>query len=127
MGRTEEFEKPEERPPAIPSAIPRLGPSVVLEGDFSAAEDIHIQGCLKGAIRLQNASLYIDRKARVEASVSAKDVYVYGTLIGPIQATGRVFLSSEADMKGDISAARLSVENGARFRGGVLTGQNKEG
>jgi cytoskeletal protein CcmA (bactofilin family) len=73
---------------------------------------------------LKEASLFIDRKAQVEATVAARDVYVYGTVIGTIQATGRVFLSAEADMKGDISAARLSVEDGARFRGGVVTGKS---
>ncbi|MHB8054098.1 MAG: bactofilin family protein [Candidatus Aminicenantales bacterium] len=124
MGR-EEIEKSGDTHPDIPPSVPRLGSTVVFEGDFSSAEDIVIQGRVKGSLRLQNASLYIDRKALVEASVSAKDVFVYGTMIGPIQAGGRVFLAAEADMKGDINADRLSVECGARFRGGVMTGQGK--
>jgi cytoskeletal protein CcmA (bactofilin family) len=126
MARIEELGKPDESRPAIPSALPRLGPSCAVEGDFTAAEDIVIQGRFKGTLRLKDASLYIDRQARVEASVSAKDVFIYGTLIGPVQASGRVFLAAEADMKGDICAARLSVADGARFRGGVVTGKPVE-
>ena len=44
---------------------------------------------------------------------------IYGTLIGPVQATECVFLSAESEMKGDIAAARLFVQDGARFRGSV--------
>jgi cytoskeletal protein CcmA (bactofilin family) len=127
MSRNEEVEKFGDPRPAIPANIPRLGTSGVFEGDFSAAEDFLVQGRFKGTLRVPEANLYVDRNARIEAAVSAKDVYIYGTLIGPIQASGRVFLAAESDVKGDISAARLSVENGARFRGGVLTGQAKAG
>ena len=125
MGRTEELEKSGEPRPAIPSGLPRLGTTGVIEGDFSATEDFLIQGRFAGSIKLAESNLSIDRNARVEASVAARDVYVYGILVGPIQASGRVFLAAEADVKGDITAARLSVENGARFRGGVLTGSAK--
>jgi cytoskeletal protein CcmA (bactofilin family) len=125
MGRMDGPKKSGDSAPAIPANLPRLSSTVVFEGDFSSTEDLLIQGQFKGSLRLQNANLYIDRKARVEATVSAGNVYVYGTLIGPIQATGCVFLSAEADMKGDIAAARLFVEDGARFRGGVQTIQTK--
>jgi len=125
MSRTDELEKNGDSRPALPSNLPRLGTTGVFEGDFSAAEDFLVQGRFKGSLRLPEANLYIDRNARVEAAVMAKDVYIYGTLIGPVQASGRVFLAAESDVKGDITAARLSVENGARFRGGVLTGQAK--
>jgi len=124
MGRTDELGKADESRPAIPSSAARLGPSFIGEGEFSASEDVVIQGTFKGSLQLKNASLYIDRKAQVEASLSAKDVYVYGTIVGPIRASGRVFLAAESDVKGDISAARLSVEDGARFRGGVVTGKS---
>jgi cytoskeletal protein CcmA (bactofilin family) len=124
MARTEDTSRADESRPAIPSSAARLGPSFIVDGVFSASEDVVIQGTFKGSLELKNASLYIDRKAQVEASVSAKDVYVYGTIAGPIRASGRVFLSTEADVKGDISAARLSVEDGARFRGGVVTGKS---
>jgi cytoskeletal protein CcmA (bactofilin family) len=126
MGR-EELEKCTDSHPGIPANVARLGATVVFEGDFSSAEDIAIQGKVKGSLRLQNASLYIDRNALVEASVSAKDVFVYGTMVGPVEAAGRVLLAAEANMKGDITADRLSVENGARYRGGVKTGQGRPG
>lgn len=124
MGR-EDVENSAELHPGIPTSVARLGSTVVFEGDFSSAEDIAIQGRVKGSLHLEGANLYIDRKALVEASISAKDVFVYGTMIGSIQASGRVFLASEADMKGDITTDRLSVENGARYRGGVKTGQGR--
>jgi len=87
--------------PVIPPDIPRLSPGVVFEGELASSEDILIQGEFKGTLRLlPQASVYIDRGARVEASVAAGNVYVFGTLIGP---------------------ARLFVQEGARFRGSVQT------
>ncbi|MBN1938287.1 MAG: polymer-forming cytoskeletal protein [Candidatus Aminicenantes bacterium] len=127
MSRNDLPEKNGDPRPAIPANLPRVGTTGVFEGDFSAAEDFCVQGRFKGTLRIPEANLYVDRNARVEAAVTARDVYIYGTLVGPIQASGRVFLAAESDVKGDISAARLSVENGARFRGGVLTGQSKSG
>ena len=121
MGRTDESRKSGNFVPVIPADIPRLSSGVVFEGDLTSAEDILIQGQFKGSLHLQNASVYIDRKARVEATVSAGNVYIFGTLIGPVQAAECVFLSAEAEMKGDIAAARLFVQDGARFRGGVQT------
>jgi len=121
MGRTDEAKKSGDSPPVIPADLPRLSSAVVFEGDLTSTEDILIQGQFKGSLRLQNANLYVDRKARVEATVSAANVYIYGTLIGPVQAAECVFLSAEAEMKGDIAAARLFVQDGARFRGSVQT------
>jgi cytoskeletal protein CcmA (bactofilin family) len=44
---------------------------------------------------------------------------VQGSLTGNIRATGMVSLSSEARMKGDIVAARVTIQEGAQFRGGI--------
>lgn len=122
MSRADEPRTPGTAAPVIPPDIPRLSPGVVFEGELASSEDILIQGEFKGTLRLlPQASVYIDRGARVEASVTAGNVYVFGALIGPAQASACVFLSAEAEMKGDISAARLFVQEGARFRGSVQT------
>jgi len=121
MIRTDEAKKTGNSAPAIPADLPRLSAAVVFEGDLTSTEDVLIQGQFKGTINLPKASLYVDRKARVEANVTAGNVILYGTLIGQVQATECVFLSAESEMKGDIAAARLFVQDGARFRGSVQT------
>jgi cytoskeletal protein CcmA (bactofilin family) len=46
-------------------------------------------------------------------------VVLLGTLNGDIQASGRVELRAGANLKGDIRAARLSIEENAVFSGKV--------
>jgi cytoskeletal protein CcmA (bactofilin family) len=96
-----------------------LGPSLIGSGQIDGEEDLVIRGSFKGIIRLKNGSLQIERSAKVEGDIVAVNVELTGSLSGNIQASGRVSLSAEARMKGDIAAARVSIQDGAQFRGGI--------
>jgi len=100
-----------------------LGSSLVLKGELSGDEDLVIRGTFQGSIRIRNRGLFIERGARVEADVEADHVSVAGALTGNIMAAGRVVLSSEARMKGDITAAKIHIRDGAQFRGSIKTAQ----
>jgi cytoskeletal protein CcmA (bactofilin family) len=119
MPRTEDLIRTEEALPAIPSGTARLGPSFAASGEIAGTEDLVLQGKFKGAIKLPNASLYVDRSADIEAEVQAANVYVFGRMAGSIEAKGRVFLAAASSMTGDVTASRLSVQDGAKFRGSV--------
>ena len=60
------------------------------------------------------------------ANVSAKDVILLGQLSGNVTATGKVELRDGCDLVGDISAARLSIEESAVFRGKVEPTQGEK-
>ena len=104
---------------ARPESASALGPTLVLKGEISGDEDLVIRGAFQGSIRLRNRGLSIERGARVEADIEADHVSVAGALTGNIAAAGRVVLSSEARMKGDIAAARIHIRDGAQFRGSI--------
>ncbi len=115
-----------EDPAKVPDPIaPRaeaasaLGPSVVLTGDISGDEDLVLRGTFKGTIQIRNHGLFIERGATVEADVEAASVAVSGSLTGNIRAAGRVVLTSDAQMKGDITAAKIHIRDGAQFRGSI--------
>jgi cytoskeletal protein CcmA (bactofilin family) len=91
-----------------------------MQGEISSSEDLVLQGVFKGRITLTGASLTIDQKAEVEAEIAAAGVAVHGVLTGNIRATGRVTLAASAHMNGNITAARISIHDGARFRGALL-------
>ena len=61
-------------------------------------------------------------KARVEATVHAKNVTVEGKLTGDVSADDRVELVASATVDGNIKAPKIVVAEGARFRGAVDMG-----
>lgn len=107
-------------PPAEAISAPAsIGKSVQIRGEVKGSEDLLVDGVVEGTITLTESRLTIGPHARVQANVSARDVVVIGNLNGDIQATGRVELRAGANLKGDIHAARLSIEENAMFSGKV--------
>jgi cytoskeletal protein CcmA (bactofilin family) len=96
-----------------------IGKSVTIRGDLSGKEDLYMDGDIEGTITLQESSLTVGPNAHVVADIHARDVIVLGRVSGNLQATGRVELRHSASVQGDISAARLSIEDNAVLKGRV--------
>jgi cytoskeletal protein CcmA (bactofilin family) len=104
---------------AADSAVAVIGKSVQIRGEVKGSEDLMVDGHVEGTITLLESRLTIGPNAHVSANVSARDVILLGHLNGNISATGRVELRDGCNLVGDISAARLSIEESAAFRGKV--------
>src|SRR6201996_5005760 len=104
---------------AADSAVAVIGKSVQIRGEVKGSEDLMVDGQVEGTITLVESRLTIGPNAHVAANVSARDVILLGQLHGNISATGRVELRDGCNLVGDISAARLSIEESANFRGKV--------
>jgi cytoskeletal protein CcmA (bactofilin family) len=96
-----------------------IGKSVQIRGEVKGSEDLMVDGHVEGTITLIESRLTIGPNAHVAANVSAKDVILIGQLSGNVSATGRVELRDGCDLVGDISAARLVIQESAVFRGKV--------
>jgi cytoskeletal protein CcmA (bactofilin family) len=96
-----------------------IGKSVQIRGEGKGSEDLMVDGHVEGTITLIESRLTIGPNAHVAANVSAKDVILLGQLSGNVSATGRVELRDGCDLVGDISAARLVIQESAVFRGKV--------
>jgi cytoskeletal protein CcmA (bactofilin family) len=107
--------------PMTGGAATFIGPNVTIEGTLTGSEPIVIEGTVKGKINL-NADLRVGTKARVEASVHAKNVTVEGRLTGDVSADDRVELVASATVDGNIKAPKIIVAEGAKFRGNVDMG-----
>ena len=99
--------------------VAAIGKSVQIRGEVKGSEDLMVDGHVEGTITLVDSRLTIGPNAHVAANVSAKDVILLGQLSGNVSATGRVELRDGCNLVGDISAARLSIEEKAVFRGKV--------
>ena len=83
-----------------------------------------------GAINLPGNRVTIGRNGQVAANITSREIVVLGKVRGNIIATDRVDIRSEGALTGDVTAARISIEDGAFFKGGIdirKPGQGKEG
>lgn len=105
--------------PVAEGTAASIGKSVQIYGELKGSEDLVVDGTIEGTITLSGSRLTIGPNAHVQANVSARDVVILGTLTGDITASGRVELRAGANLKGDIHAARLSIEENAVLSGKV--------
>lgn len=103
-----------------------IGRSITIRGEVSGDEDLLIQGRVDGSVNLQQHSVTVGSEGEVKADITARVVTVEGSVEGNLKAEEQVILRSSALVKGDISAPRVALEDGARFRGGVDMGESLE-
>jgi cytoskeletal protein CcmA (bactofilin family) len=96
-----------------------IGKSLFVKGEVSGSESLYIDGKVEGAINLPGNRVTVGRNGQVAASISAREVVVLGKVKGNVQASDRVDIRSEGSLTGDVTAARISIEDGAFFKGGI--------
>jgi cytoskeletal protein CcmA (bactofilin family) len=111
--------EPPRNEPMRAAEVATIGKSVVVKGELSGSEDLIIDGEVEGSIALRGQTLTVGPNGRVRANVEARNVVLYGRLDGDIHATDRVDLRKSASLAGNISTARISIEDGAFFKGGI--------
>ena len=108
--------------PAAPSnGMTFIGPNISVEGTVTGSEAVVVEGTLKGNVKL-GGELRIGNKARVEATVHARNIVIEGKLNGDVSADERVELVAGSNVNGNIKAPRIVVAEGASFRGNVDMG-----
>src|SRR5207302_11500471 len=96
-----------------------IGKSLVIKGELSGSEQMHIEGRIEGPISLRDCHVNIGRDGVVMSNVQAGDVIVRGTMHGNLTAADRVEVHSGGSLTGDVSAGRVTIELGAHFKGKV--------
>lgn len=96
-----------------------IGKSLIVKGEVTGSESLYIDGKVEGAINLPGNRVTIGRNGQVAANIVAREVVVLGKVRGNCQASDRVDIRSEGSLTGDVIAARISIEDGAFFKGGI--------
>ena len=96
-----------------------IGPSIHIDGDVRGEEDLLIEGEVSGTVQLKNNSLTIGPQGKVRADVYAHSIYVDGYLEGDLFGSERVNVRKSATVKGNITSPRVSLEDGAKFKGAI--------
>src|SRR5579872_4312279 len=101
------------------SSTARLGQSLHFKGEISGNEDLHVDGSVEGLIHLDDRKLVIGASAKVTADVIAREVVVYGNVKGNLQARDRIEIKKDGSVVGDLTTARIMIEDGAYFKGSI--------
>ncbi len=121
---------PEATPVAKPSVAPEkepepsrsaamIGPSIEIKGTVTGDEDLLVQGKVEGTIDLGAHEVTVGASGQVKADIRAKIVKIDGEVSGDIAGLEKVVISKSGNVRGNIVAPRVTLEDGAIFKGSI--------
>ncbi len=93
-----------------------IAQGVRVEGDFNSKGNIIIEGAVLGSVKTNN-NLHVGERAKIAASISAKDAFVAGEIQGNVKVKEKLELAPTAKVYGDIEAKTLVINAGAIMNG----------
>jgi cytoskeletal protein CcmA (bactofilin family) len=105
--------------PPTSRSLACLGASLEIKGKIIGEEDLQIDGKVDGPVSLEGRRLTVGRTGKLNSEISAGEVIVHGTVTGNLRARDRVEIRKDGSVIGDIAAARISIEDGAYFKGRI--------
>jgi cytoskeletal protein CcmA (bactofilin family) len=109
------------RPLGTPSSngTARLGASLHVKGEITGHEDLLVDGSVEGLVQLEDRKLTVGASAKLSADVIAREVVVYGSVKGNLRARDRIEIKKDGSVIGDLTTARIMIEDGAYFKGSI--------
>jgi cytoskeletal protein CcmA (bactofilin family) len=95
-----------------------IGQGIIIEGEVTSDEAVTIAGTVRGKLTV-DGPVTVEPGGVVEADVGASSLSVGGTVTGNVTAADRVDLLSGGRLVGDVRAARVTIADGAVFKGNV--------
>lgn len=96
-----------------------IGKSLVVKGEVTGSESLFVDGKVEGAINLSGNRVTVGRNGQVSANITAREIVILGKVRGNVNASDRLDIRSEGSLTGDVIAQRISIEDGAFFKGGI--------
>jgi len=90
-----------------------------VKGEITSDEDLQIDGRVEGPVSLRGHRLTVGRSGQLSSEVTAREVIVYGNVSGNLRARDRVEIKKDGRVIGDIATTRISIEDGAYFKGHI--------
>src|SRR5215471_16429923 len=107
-------------------ATARLGASLHVKGEITGSEDMLVDGSVEGLIQLDERKLTVGATAKLTADIIAREVVVYGSVKGNLRAKDRIEIKKDGSVNGDLTTARIMIEDGAYFKGSIEIDKSAE-
>ena len=111
--------EPATRRPSPAGDQATIGKGLFIKGEITGTESLYIDGKVEGSINLPGNRVTVGRNGQVGANITAREIVVLGKVRGNVSASDRVDIRAEGALNGDVAAARISIEDGAFFKGGI--------
>jgi len=95
-----------------------IGAGITIEGEVVSDEDVVVEGTIRGKLSAKEA-VTVTGSGVLEADVEGSSLAVAGSITGNISAGDRVHLQPGAKVIGNVRAARITIADGAQFKGNV--------
>ncbi len=96
-----------------------IGETLHFKGELSAGEDLIIEGIVEGKINQGKCCLTLKPNGQILANVNATKIFIEGKVKGDLHATVSVTVRNSGDVKGNIVAPKVALEEGATFNGSI--------
>ena len=93
-----------------------LGPEVEINGDVKVAGDLLIYGKVYGNI-LSEGAVNSAKGSLIKGDINAKNASISGTVEGDLNIQSKIILGKNSYLTGNLKAAIITIEEGARFDG----------
>jgi len=100
-------------------AAATIGPSIQISGDVTGNEDVRIEGRVEGTINLSDNVLTIGKEGQINATVTARAIFVEGKVEGDLKSLEQIVVQSSGNVRGNIVAPRVTLEDGCKFKGSI--------
>lgn len=110
------------RQTSAPNRVTLVAEGTRVTGEISGDTEVRVDGEVKGDLAL-GARVVVGGSGVVRGSIQARSVEVGGKVHGNVQGSDRVEVTSSGSLEGDIAAPRVTIAEGAFFKGKVeMTG-----
>jgi len=98
-----------------------IGSNVKVKGEISGKEDLTVHGQVEGIIDFKKGQVIVGKTGNVNADVYGKIITIEGTVKGSLFGEEMIVLQPSGVVRGNMTAPRVKVEDGAKFKGNVDT------
>jgi len=99
-----------------------IAPGLFLKGELRGEDDLIIEGRVEGEITLKK-HLTVESTGVIVADVKTQNITIKGEMRGNMTADDKVEIHQGAKVVGNITAPRVVISEGARFKGHIdMTG-----
>ena len=115
-------------PPTAPGSIGRttsyLGPGLRIRGEITGNEDLRLDCKVEGLVSIGGFRLTVGPTAHIDGDIVAREAVISGAVNGDIRACDRIEIMKSASIVGDLITGKITIEEGANFKGSVEVGSS---
>lgn len=95
-----------------------IGAGITVDGEITTDDDVVVHGTVRGKLTAREG-ITIEHGGTVDADIAGGAMSIAGSVTGNVSSTDRVDLQPGAKVVGNVKATRITIADGAQFKGNV--------